>query len=247
MVTDKNGIQTIRWKRPVPTGKKQPGIPAVQPVAVVSKWDELRKDDRKVSRSLLTIMARTIKSKSRRETMLSQLGPETLNILNKKYGNLDDRNLIAFLNHCAASASPISINNTAALIECADEPQFNVNFSSSSAFFKCVSGLRSYEGAEDIDYSTLDDAERKSGRALLNAASLLDGRYRSIDGWKGESPQYIRSSDLASLISRRPDDMEKIVSIVQERGLDVDTPAQIAQIEEIIDSSSSSSLLSGAL
>jgi hypothetical protein len=247
MVTDKNGIQTIRWKRPVATRNKSSGIPAVQSVAFVSKWDALRKDDRKVSRSLLTIMARAIKSKSRRETMLSQLGPDTLNILNKKYGNIDDRNLIAFLNHCSASESPISINNAAALIECADEPQFNINFSSSSAFFKCVSGLRSYEGAEDIDYSTLDDAQRKSGRALLNAASLLNGRYRSIDGWKGESPQYIRSNNLASLISRRPDDVEKIVSTVQERGLDVDTPAQIALVEEIINSSSSAALLSGAL
>jgi hypothetical protein len=41
--------------------------------------------------------------------------------------------------------------------------------------------------------------------------------------------------------------MEKIVSTVQERGLDVDTPAQIALVEEIIDSSSTAALLSGAL
>ena len=246
LVTDKNGVQSIRWKRPASPDKKQMSIPTVQPVTPVLKWDVLRNDHRPVPKKLLNVMARSIKAKSRREKTLSTLAPETLDILNERYG--DTAVIGQFMNDCARGESLVSLNNAAALIECADDPMFNENSSAPIRFFRCVAGLREYDGHEDIDYSTLDDSDREEAKALLRSAEILGSDYRRSNAWKSESPQYLASDHLVSLIRRRPDDMYAITSLLKERNFRVAVQSDIAIIEDLLDTSSAApQLRDGAL
>ena len=246
LVTDKNGVQSIRWKRPASPDKKQTTIPAVQPVAPVLQWDVLRKDHRPVPKKLLNTMARNIKAKSRREKTLSTLAPDTLDILNERYG--DSAVIGQFMNDCTRGESLISLNNAAVLIDCADDPMFNENSSSPIRFFRCVAGLREYDGYEDIDYSTLDGKDREEAKALLRSAEIVDSNYRRSNAWKSESPQFLASEHLVSLIRRRPDDMYAITKLLKERNFRVAVQSDIDLIEDLLDTSRAAPQLSdGAL
>lgn len=245
-VTDKNGVQGIRWKRPESTPSKTAKIPTVKDAAAPMCWGVLRKDFRPVSKALLYVSARVIKSNYRRENMVSQLTPATLDVLNKRFGS--DANIIGpFLDDCVRAESLAPLNNAAALIECADDPVFQGDLENQLNFFRCIAGLRRYEGFEDVDYSILGEDEREQGRALVISTEILDSQYRVARSWTNKDGRFIKSGLLADLIRRRPQDYLQIAAILKDRGLRVDTPESIEDIEALLDAISVASLSDGAL
>lgn len=246
-VTDKNGVQAIRWKRPESTSMTPTVIPPVKTVSKHSHWDALRKDFRPVSKYLLNTMAATVKAMYRRENMVSQLASDTLDILNDHYSH-NQTKIKGFIDECTRTDSLISLNNAAALIDCANDPVFNqTNPLEKSDYLDCVAGLRKYDGCDDIDYSLLDDRERYTAKALMRAAGALGEGYVVLNVWKNESPQHLTSTSLASLIRRRPESTDAIIDLLKDRKLPVETPSHIEAIEEILDGIQTISLRDGVL
>lgn len=244
-VTDKNGITSTKWKRPEQTMQRQTKATPAPAIPFVSHWDNLRKDYRGVSKLLLNTTAGTIKAKYRRERMVAQLTPDTLNILNQHYGD-HPSTVEGFLRDCVGEEELYSMNNLAALIDCSADPAFSSIGVSPAEFFLCISGLKKYQEDDGYDYSVLSASEQEIGKALVCAAGNLGKRYVSVD-WRGVSSQYVKSKNLVSLIRRRPEDHRLITSVLLERGLRVDTPEDINRLEELLAESQLAPLRDGAL
>jgi hypothetical protein len=243
-VTDKNGITSTKWKRPESTAKKTM-MPSVQPAPFVSHWDTLRKDYRGVSKLLLNTTAHLVKAKYRREQTISQLTPDTLNVLNKHYGD-HPSTVEGFLQDCVREEDLYSMNNLAALIDCGADPAFSSIGVSPAEFFLCIAGLKKYQAGDGYDYSVLSAGEQEIGKALVCAAGNLGKRYVSVD-WRGLSSQYVKSENLVALIRKRPEDHRLITSVLLERGLRVDTLEDIDRLEELLAESQLATLRDGAL
>jgi hypothetical protein len=244
-VTDKNGITSTKWKRPESTTKKTQ-IPAVQPAPFVSHWDTLRKDYRSVSKLLLNTTAHLVKAKYRRENMVAQLSPDTLNILNARYeGDLYE--ITPFIEGCIRDECLTPLNSAAALIDCAGDPCFDDPDSTNNLFFGFVLGLSRYQGNECVDYSLLDENERKVGKALMLSAATLGKNYISKRGWGAEAARNLKDAGLVSLIKRRPEDQALITSMILERGLRVHRPEDITMLEELLAESQLAPLHHGVL
>lgn len=243
-VTDKNGITSTKWKRPETTAKKTM-MPSVQPAPFVSHWETLRKDYRGVSKLLLNTTANTIKAKYRREQTISQLTPDTLNVLNKHYGD-HPSTVEGFLRECVREEDLYSMNNLAALIDSGNDPAFSSRGVSPAEFFLCIAGLEKYQAGDGYDYSTLSASEQEIGKALVCAAGNLEGKYVATD-WRGVSSKYLKSASLVALIRKRPEDHRLITTVLLERGLKVDTPEDIDRLEELLAESQLAPLRDGAL
>lgn len=244
-ITDKNGVQTARWKRAQPQASAMATIPSVAPVSRYPQWDAIVANDTEVARLLVLIMDVQKVAKKRRENMLAELAPDTLTILSNRSED-DIRKTGHFIHQCVAGGSLISLNNAATFIDCKDEAVFCRNNSYHSVFFKCVAGLREY--STDADYSSMGADDRKGGRALLMAAERLQGKHRNVIALRGtEAKQYLSSDALAALIKRRPDDLDTIIDIITERGMKVESSDEVKSLEELLDAGVTQPLRNGAL
>jgi len=246
-VTDKNGVQTTRWKRTQSQGKTPAMIPSVAPVSRYPEWDAIVANDNEISRLLVRVMDVQKVTKKRREKMLAELTPNTLTILSNR-SEEDIRKTGHFIHQCVAGGSLISLNNAAAFIDCKDEPAFCRNDAYHSVFFKCVAGLREYPNEAETDYSSMGDDGREGGRALLMAAERLQGSHRTVFALRDrEAKQYLRNSDLAALIQRRPRDLDTIIDLITEREMKVVSADDVNTLEGLLDADSIQPLRNGAL
>lgn len=246
-VTDKNGVTTTRWKRPVASSPALSKLPAPQmPPSVDDPQGELDASLRENGFVMQTIILDVVKMGSKiydrswRDEFKNRIRPETLTALDDAYST-DYGEIIPFVKACLDRHSSADMNNAALFIDVKEYAPDN------DSYLDCIAGLQWLHGTEHRDYSTLNTKEQEGGRALVRAALKMGNPFatRYVNG--SATMKYIPSRNLAGLISRRPDDVDKIVEILRERRFDVFSDDGIRSIEALLEGSTTGSLGSGVL
>ena len=255
-VTDKNGVTTTRWKRPVSPSASLAPLPA--PSVWSDRADAARELDEALERDgyvmstiILDVMNTRGHNREWREKIKNGVTQETLRIFDEKFkGNYGT--IVPFVKRCIEEQSPASLNNAALFIDLLDEchekygNDHTQKDDGNDMFAKFIFGLQWHHRANNKDFSSFE-AGREQGDALLRANRTLGMPYRQYYSNGQESMYYLPSRGLTELISKRPQDVDRIVSILRERRLPASTEEEISTIEALLDESASPSLSSGAL
>jgi hypothetical protein len=155
--------------------------------------------------------------------------------------------LLRAVNSCIRDKSMATLNNIAVFGDMCDDER-------AGDFDYYIAGLNSYaewDSHKVVDYSKASEDERAAARALLEATFGLEGNpgYLYVSDNMHASVPHTRiiSPLLAKLVMDRPEDAERIVSLLKERHLMVDVPEDIIDLEEILDSGYDGALREGVL
>jgi hypothetical protein len=196
-------------------------------------------------RLYLTMQRATINKKTKIE-MMDGLHEDTLAILNQP--ELRDAFDVAqqhLVDSCMTQKTLIPLNNTAVVADVLKE----CDDLHSKVFYSYVDGLQMYRLHKDplIDWSSKSTDEQEVPKALIRAAIGLKKPYSQVNAWVELKPRHIVSEGLTVLIMKRPQDVQRIVNLVNQRDLPVDTKQDIANLEGLLDQDTENPLVSGLL
>ena len=252
-VVTKNGTLTTVHKKPSST---PPSATVVPPVSLPQRAASPQKQSG--LEALAASSSRTAKdlhwcfvsgkvrlSKRVKDSMVDGIHEDTLAILDKP-GTRPNAGIISqVFDSSVMSRSFVHLNNLAVvtdvLNEC-DKTHFSV-------FVTYIDGLQMYRPNSDplIDWSHKNAAEQEIPKALIRAAMGLKKPYAQVNPWVDGNPRYITSEGLTELIMERPQDVQRIITLVNERDLPVDTEDGIAALRGLLDQETETPLISGLL
>jgi hypothetical protein len=253
VVTDKNGRRTTVHRKAAsasPSGTASIPPASLPKVSVEAQYvaglDSLTNSGTGIGHRLYLTMQRATINKKTKIEMMEGLHEDTLAILNRP----ELRDAVDSIQHhlidsCITQKTLIPLNNAAVvadvLKEC-DEPHRNV-------FHTYVDGLQMYryQTAPLNDWSNVDAAEHEIPKALIRAAIGLKKPYSQVNAWIDTKPRHINSEGLTELIMKRPQDVQRIVDLVNQRDLPVDTEQDIINLEGLLDQDTENPLISGLL
>lgn len=146
------------------------------------------------------------------------------------------------INSCLKERSFALLNNVAVLTE-AISPDFR---NDCGVIIAGLDGVLK-RGAKRTDYSRADEDQLVAARAMIRAIEKLPIPYARTDYTAKVPMRFVAPTHLHDLIERRPESVDRIISILSERNLPVGDANDIAALEEIIDNSTAGSLLDGSL
>lgn len=249
-VTDKNGVMTTRWKRPVGASAGTESIPAppvpTRPIDL-ARGDIVTDEDTPFTiAALLSDMLYTESATQRVVEMFrTQLHQETLDILDQHYGE-NYLPILQFAQRCIREESVASLNNAALFIHMRDECWDGAAEDRERMFEKYIFGLQWHHSVNHLDFRTLENGEH-IGEALLKTASNLGRPYAEFSVNGAYSIYYLPSRHLVQLITERYKDVDAIVNLLDSRRLPVRSEEDVEAVKEILGGTSASSLGSGVL
>jgi hypothetical protein len=242
-IVNKNGVSTTVHKRvDNPLGASRtnlPSPPTPLPKAAPAKHGGMTMDQLNESPSSMAFTLRNEMDRNRhrlsanvRAKALRTLHPETLDKLQDNV-----RTVINVFTRAMDSSLKARnfglLNNMAVLFDQCDEVTYN-------SFDRFVTGLErsgDLKSAGFKDYSEATEEELKPVRAVLRASIVLPHPYSGrVIGYNMESTG-IGSDRLVDLIESRPDDVDYIIQLLQERKLPVDSEEDIAAVTGLLDNS----------
>lgn len=246
-VTDKNGVATTRWKRPVghSAGTAEIPAPAItkkseEPVSEPPMDDELHSG---IDAFLSDMLFRENASSRVVKVFREGLHPDTLGIIDEHYGS-NYFPILQFVERCIRRESVNSLNNAAALIGMREECGAKSEVARDTLFEQTVFGLQWHQRLKEVDYS---GSGKEAGEALIKAAINLKRPNRQFHNDQGYGSLYLPSRYLIELITERPNDVENIIGILNSRSIPCASEQDYDAISEMLDSSSAPSLTEGVL
>lgn len=251
-IVDKNGRRTTVHRRDETTRPSNAfGLPAVSlskpsPTAQYKAGlERLSNSGTMIGQRLLLLIQKTKLNRDIKIRMLDELHEDTLSILDKS--SLRDeynfQNLL--LDSCMRYKSLLSLNNAAVIADVADE----CDDLHRKVFHTYVDGLQMYRNIKDpyIDWSLASDDEKEVPKALVRAAIGLNKPYSQVNMWVNSKPRHITSNLLADLIEKRPQDVQRIIALVNDREPELETEQDIANLEGLLELEAENPLTSGLL
>lgn len=254
-VTDKNGVPTTRWKRPVAS----PAATVFAPPPSV--WDDRKEAQREVDEALsrdgyvmstiiLDVLNMQGCSREVRDKFKSGLNQGLMGSLDMKFDGRYGA-VIPFIKNCVMEQSPQSLNNAALFIDLLDRCQdrygnTGTKDDGNDMFGKFIFGLQWQHQGSHKDFSSYEGG-REQGEALLKGITTLPMPYRNYSSEGHRSSYYIPYRGLVGLFEKRPQDAERIISLLKERKLPVSTEEDLKNVESLLDAAETSALSSGAL
>lgn len=198
-----------------------------------------------VGHRLRIMMQDTKVQKKVKAAMLSELHEDTLVLIGQSTLGDDAKVQRELLESCLRQRSLVPLNNAAMVADVAAE----CDDLHRSVFTSYVDGLQMYRLHKDplIDWSSKDTNEREVPKALVRAAIGLKKPYSQVNAWVDGKPRHINSEGLTELIMKRPQDVQRIVELVNARDLPVDSEQDIASLEGLLDQDTENPLISGLL
>lgn len=252
-VVNKNGTLTTVHKKPSST----PPSAAVIPPASLSKrtaspqklsgLEALAASSSRTAHDIHWMFTHNKKKVGKRvqDAMVAEIHEDTFAILDKQ-GARSNAGVISQVFHSSVrNKSFVNLNNLAVVSEVmndCDEQHFMV-------FSTYIDGLQMYRQHSDplSDWSSKSAAEQEIPKALIRAAMGLKKPYSQTNPWVEGNPRHIVSEELTDLIMKRPQDVQRIIALVNERDLPVDTEQGIATLEGLLDQETENPLISGLL
>lgn len=243
---DKNGVLTTKHVRPAPKSviHNMP-LPKVDDTdaRALRMFDTIRNRRGKVSEAIIMEVQR--EAESRRlsipeagRTVLT-LNPKTLDRLETPDHKLTD-GIIATIRAGIHERSFIRLNNYAVLVHSLEHVD-NVDA------YLVIGGLNAHKDrSEWLDYSDATDSDLDAPRAVLRATVALDADFVENEKYSATPAKYISSINLVDLIEERPEDVDRIIVIVNERR-PVLNEAGIDGIRETLDAGIHGAILNGTL
>lgn len=219
-IVDKNGKQTTVRKRAVSNqnSTSASAIAKVKPAALPKPMhlDRLSDDPSSLEYALKTefsIKARRLSNKRIGE-MLDALQPDTMSKIESLWGaDHNDFVVQQVIFESSKRGSVAPLNNLALFYT--DEPRKTYQ---SREFHSYVYGLANLsEFEDDEDFSKAPEALQKSMKAVLKVTLDADGRNRRSMEIGSSIWTYLTSEPLVRLIIERPDDADRIISIINGR------------------------------
>lgn len=252
VVTDKNGRRTTVHRKA--TSVPPSGTASIPPASLpktsieeqyVAGLNSLTSSGTMIGHRLYLIMQRAKINKKTKIEMMEGLHEDTLTILNQS--DLSDASGVQneLIDSCLRKRALIPLNNAAVVADVLQE----CDESHRGVFHTYVDGLQMYRASSDplIDWSTRDAAEHEVPKALIRAAIGLKKPYSRVNAWVDDKPRHVMSEELVELIMKRPQDVQRIVALVNQRDLPVDTEQDIANLEGLLDQDTENPLISGLL
>lgn len=249
-VTDKNGVMTTRWKRPVSPSAGTESLPApplpMQP-SDIGRGDIVTDEDTPYTIAVLLSDMLYKENATQRVVKMfrTQLHQETLDILDQHYRE-NYTPILQFAQRCIREESVASLNNAALFIHMRDECWDGAAEDRERMFEKYIFGLQWHHSSNHLDFRTVENG-KSIGEALLKTASNLGRPYAEFSIRAGTSIYYLPSRHLVQLITERYKDVDAIVNLLDARRLPVRSEEDANVVKEMLDSSSASSLGSGVL
>lgn len=243
---DKNGVLTTKHVRALPTtiSPARP-LPSVDDIESRARkaFDSIRNKDGSVAKVFVTEVQLELESKKTSTYSMSRavltLHPKTLDRLQTFKPSAI--NTIADNIRAAIKEGNFSrLNNLAVLRgDCGDASESKATW--------IIGGLNAHRSrSELLDYSDATEDELSGPRAVLHATLTLDDSFVTTDRFVQHPIVFISSHPLAELIRERPHDVDRIVSIVNERQPNI-VMEGISGIVELLDSGTHDAVLNGAL
>ena len=252
-VVNKNGTLTIVHKKPSsapPSAAVIPPASLPQRTASAAKLSGLQALAAASSRTAHDIHWMFTHNKKKvgkrvQDAMVAEIHQDTFAVLDMQ-GPRPHAGVVSQVFHSSVmSKSFIPLNNLAVVSEVmheCDEQHFMV-------FSTYVAGLQMYRQHSDplTDWSSKSAAEQEIPKALIRAAMGLKKPYAQTNAWVEGNPRHIVSEELTELVMKRPQDVQRIIALVNERDLPVDTEQGIGTLEGLLDQETENPLISGLL
>jgi hypothetical protein len=243
---DKNGVLTTKHVRAIPKGTSSGRpLPNVDDTAAraLKAFDSIRNQRGTIALYLVNEIQRELElgksSQSVVERLVLTLHPKTLGRL-ERFNRIVLNGITRNISVGIAERSFSRLNNFAVLRDYSD----GLTDGEASML---IGGLNAHRlRSEYIDYSDATEEELVVPRAVIHAARTLDSRNITEDAAAKVPSKHISSHLLVSLIQDRPQDVDRIVAIVNERD-PVLTTDGINGIIQILDSGTHDAVLDGAL
>lgn len=217
-IVDKNGKQTTVRKRAV-TNASASALAGLKPTAATKPkhLDRLSDDPDTIEHALKTefsIKARRLSNKRIGE-MLDALQPDTLSKIESLWKEADYNDFVVrqVINESARRASSALLNNLALFYN--EDYRKNCQQGDFHSYVYGLACISEFE--DDEDFSKAPEALQKSMKAVLKVTIEATGRNRGSMQIGGAMWKYLSSEALVRLIIQRPDDADRIVSIINGR------------------------------
>lgn len=252
VVTDKNGrMTTVHRKADSASSNGAASIPpaSLPKTNIMSEYlsgmEALSASLTVVGHRLRILMQETKIHKKIKATMLAELHDGTLSLIDHSVLGNDAKAQKELLDSCLRQRTLVPLNNAAVVADVAAE----CDDLHRSVFTTYVDGLQMYRLYKDplIDWSSKSADEQEVPKALVRAAIGLKKPYSQVNAWVDGKPRHINSEGLTELIMKRPQDVQRIVDLVNLRELPVDTEQDIANLEGLLDQDIEDPLSSGLL
>lgn len=243
---DKNGVLTTKHVRALPksVGTK-PTLPKVDDTdaRALKVFDSIRNRRGSISGSLVNEVQREIEARKASVPVMGRtiltLHPKTLDRLeafNYTVLNGITRNIGIGIKERSFNR----LNNFAVLRQdCGDVSETIASL--------LIGGLNAHRGRSAwLDYADATEDDLASPRAVLRAAMALNPEFVVTDEFAECPTRFIRSATLVELIESRPQDVDRIVAIVNERAPILDESG-INGINQILDAGTHDAVLNGTL
>lgn len=249
-VTDKNGVMTTRWKRPVSPSAGTGTLPAppvpMQP-SEIGRGDIVTDEDTPFT--FAALFSDMLYMESAKQVVVekfrNQLRPETLDVFDQNYGD-NYTPILRFAQRCIREESVASLNNAALFLHMRDECWDGASEDRERMFEKFIFGLQWHHNGNHLDFTTVENGQQV-GEALLKTASGLSRPYVQFYINGAASLYYLPSRHLVQLITERYKEVDAIVGLLESRKLPVATNEDAEAIKEILDGATAPSLGSGVL
>lgn len=249
-VTDKNGVVTTRWKRPVSPSTGTASLPA--PPVPSDPIERTSKDDGStdnppfdIETGLFALLEKEKSPERIREMFRTELHPDTLGILDQHYAD-NYLPILEFVQRCIKEESVASLNNAALFVHLREACWDGRPEDRDRMFEQFIFGLQWHHGVNELDFGTVENG-KQIGEALLKAAIGLGRPYAQFYTNRGAGSYYLPSPHLVKLISERPQDIDAIVDLLDSRRLSVLFEENVEAIKELLDGTGAKSLGSGVL
>lgn len=244
---DKNGRLVTKHVKASPGPSSTRSIPSTEGTTAraLKAFDAIRNHRSVISFYLVNEIQRALESNSvshaAMERLVLTLHPETLGRLDK----LNQRSPINGVRKDVIASikerSFVRLNNYAVL----RDPSDGLYESEASML---IGGLNMHRDKKNyLDYSDATEEELAAPRAVIRAAMTLIPQHVTTDAVSAVTKKYIFYPLLADLINERPEDVDLIVSFVNERKPAVITEEWVEEMVEILDSGAHEALLNGTL
>jgi hypothetical protein len=232
---NKNGVPVVKHVRPWTTaGAGWASIPAPSASDFVLSNTRARVDD------ILDVLMRDdsrFPSGSEKQKVRDMLLPGTQAALDASKVPVQD--ITTALRSCLYAKDFSLLNNMAVL--CDLIPNRPADFE------KYCAGIQKYPHImRDVDLSESDEMLDIS-TALVRVASEVSGKYRKGYHSDGSVATALNSKQLSALVAERPSDAGRIIDLLNERELPVDSEEDIDHIREMLDASPTAAIAEGVL
>lgn len=249
---NKNGVPVVKHVRSevTTTAPRKGALPAPSLPTYTAKESLLMSRRSEIAYGLRVELAKKKYrlSDKARVRMFETLHDDTLDVLDSLAFNSDaaTHSINMLMGRCLGNRNFADLNNVmtvADLINSDGESAYR-NFDALVGGFQ----MNRPEGAPLIDWSHQDKSEWAKPQALYKAANDLEFklyvRHFSDDGGM---TKFLKSPNLTALILERPHDVDRIISLLNERKLKAHTDEQVADLQGLLDQKPESAISEGVL